>query len=311
MRKHLMLALAGLLLLTSSGRADVTPTVSSYIENYRETWFATAEEKKRCAAILSELSGEDLALARKKGDSINQAMRDTNCLDAYSYIFGTELLAEGAGSTKLDKPSVEMIGSYLFMYINTFENTGEDLIAQLKKLDEHTVALVKTVVIDVRGNPGGFIHTLRDVLDVSFAPKKDLRFLKLSGKATYGTYYTTSRTGMFVGRNIRVLTDPATASSSEWLIETLCYEWYPDKCSVVGSPTTFGKSQLQCLSPKLGTKLTCGEWFMADRQASGKDQSRVQRLVRGVGITPDRPLDFDCDRFAYQCIAKKLADADL
>ncbi len=308
-----MLSVAGLLLLTSSAPAEMLSTtdVTAY---YKDTWLASLEEKSRCAVTLQALATDDILVAKRNGVAIDQAMRETRCLDSYSYIYGRSILPSAPTATLLDTPSIDVVGSYLFVYINTFDNKGEDLLAKIEKISEPVRASVKTVVIDVRGNPGGQIDTLRKVLDLSFSPRAGMRFLELSGKATYGTFYTTTRTGIFAGRDIRILTDPHTASSSEWMIETLCFEWYPDKCTTLGNSPTFGKSLLQCINKdaSLEVKLTCGEWYMADKYPSGKDQSKLPQRIQGIGITPDKLMIFaECERFGYTCIARELADAGL
>ncbi len=310
MRTHFMLALAGLLMVTSPVRSEGITSTAEVTAHYKDTWFASDAEKARCADRLQAFAGDDLEAAKKQGVAIDDMMRSEKCLDGYSYIYGHSTLP--IASARLDTPSVDAIGSYLFIYINTFENKADDLIAKLKKLDEQAVEAVTTVVIDVRGNGGGYVESLKNVLDESFSPEPGLRFLQLSGKASYGTFYTTSRKGIFAGRKIVILVDPQTASSSEWLVEILCYEWYPNTCTTLGVSPTYGKSILQCIydGKTMEIKLTCGEWFLVNKRTH-EAEAKPQR-VQGVGIKPDKPMAFsDCDRFAYTCIAAELAEAGL
>ena len=307
----------GVLTCLLAGLCSLVGTTSTFnytktehvARHYEQTWFAPAQEKRRCGALLRTLAGDDLRIAFKIGLSIDEAMRATKCLDRYSYIYGPDMLPVGASGAVLSGPSVDTVGPYLFLHIASFQIAAQDLVGVIGKIDPKTSEDIDTVVIDIRGNAGGYIDTLHELLDRWFAPRAGVRYLKLEGEATFGKYRTTSRTGLFSGRNIRILTDSDTGSSSEWLIETLCYEWYPDKCTTLGSKTV-GKSLLQCINrSEVTTKLTCGEWLLPPK--SNKDQSRLAQRVQGVGIEPDLPLNFDCERYAYGCIALQLAEAGL
>ena len=311
--RTLMGVLVGLLSLTGAIPVYDLSKTEVVARHYTETWFADVKEKARCGTLLRGLAGSDFKYAIEHGTTIDDALRKEKCLDVYSYIYGRSTLPIAPAIPRLDSSSVDLVGSYLFVYINTFENEGDDLVAKIDKLDTKSLDAVKTVVIDVRGNPGGYISTLHRLLDQSFSPRAGVRYLEPKGKVTYGTHYMTSRTGILAGRAIRILTDSDTASSSEWMIETLCYEWYTDKqmCTTLGSKTT-GKSVLQCIwNGEIQIKLTCGEWFLAERGETKKDQSRAPQRIQGVGIEPDMPMSFDCDRFSYSCIAKQLAEAGL
>lgn len=306
-----MLALVGLLSLTGAiPLYDISKT-EAVARHYEETWHGNDAEKKRCSNSLRALAGNDIHVALQSGASIDESMRKAKCLDVYSYVYGSDVLPVGHAVAKMDGPAVDLVGGYAFVYINTFQNNGEELLKKLRALTPKALKDIETVVIDVRGNEGGYVETLRNLLDLSFSPQPGLEYLKLVGRATFGTHYTTSRTGIFAGRSILILADSDTGSSSEWLIETLCYEWYPDKCTTVGAKT-LGKSILQCMQTVyIHMKLTCGEWYLTVRGDTRKDQSRLPVRIQGVGIPPDKPMTFDCDRFAYACIARQLADAGL
>ncbi len=312
MRVSTLYALVGLISLTGNAFAEKTHPIEEIVNHYTGTWFASAEDKVRCGHILRELSGGDMKGVKERGTAIDQALRDARCLDEYSHVYGASILPTADPRKKMDTASIDRIGSYLFVYINTFEEPRDALVSAVKNLDREILKAVKTVVIDVRGNQGGYIHELHKVLDAVFSPQAGVHYLEPEGKPTYGKNFTTSGVGVLAGLEIRILTDSQTASSSEWMIETLCYEWYPEKCLSVGT-TTYGKSRIQCFATVAGVeiKLTCGEWFLPERHARIKDQSRMQR-VQGVGLTADRNMRFEsCDRYNYTCIAEQLASAGL
>ncbi len=284
--------------------------------HYNKWWFADVGNKARCNAILRTLVRErTIQRDSAEGRAIDADMRREHCLDEYSHLYGGELYGTGTAAKKLDNPSVETIGTYLFVYINTFVGSGRgEEIIQLVKQRISAMPVIETVVVDVRGNPGGHIDELHVVLNGLFAPASGIKYLQPLGQMTFkknSKFFTTDQRGMLSGHKIRILTDRATASASEWMIETLCYEWYPDSCATIGS-TTLGKSILQCHGEPAGieVRLTCGEWFLPDRP-NAKDQAKHPHRVQGIGITPDRPMSFDCDRYAYACIAQKLADAGM
>jgi Peptidase family S41 len=317
MRKGLTILAFALCLFTDIAQAQERPTPrEAVIQQYETRWLASPLEKRRCANYARTLSNYRLfEFGSPTGTEIDNELRRVKCLDIYSYLFGQSVLPSG-GAT-LDRSSVERVGSYLFVYINTFGDSVDDVVEKISSLGETDVQAVRTVVLDVRDNLGGYVNQVYKLLNVMFSPRDGVRsFHAARGNPTYGQDYKTDRTGIFAGREIRILTNKDTGSSSEWMLETLCYEWYPKKCVSVGTKT-YGKAILQCIDTlKLGEdfyvvlKVTCGEWFLTNRR---KQQDRLEpQKVQGVGIKPDKPLTFpDCSRFGYDCIARELADAGL
>ncbi len=84
MRMHLMLALAGLLSLSSSVHSTQVFTTADYVELYRTTWFASDEERSRCGDLLQQLAGDDVHAAKRQGALLDGLMRKYKCLDSYS-----------------------------------------------------------------------------------------------------------------------------------------------------------------------------------------------------------------------------------
>lgn len=315
------LLVVGILCLTTPALTDEVelPQADRMAKHYDGWWFASAEEKSRCVALLRSLTADKVvAPLSPEAVGVDAHMRAARCLDSYSHLYGAEPGTGGGPEKKLDAPAVERFGPYLFVYINTFTDVDSKLVEMVKQRESEWRDSVDTVVVDVRGNIGGKIDELHEILNRLFSPKAGIRHLEPSGRMTFKKnphHFETDRRGILSGRKIRILADSATASASEWMIETLCNEWYPDSCLSLGS-TTFGKAILQCgiNDKEFSVQLTCAEWFLKDKHESfAKDQSRVpSRKVQGVGITPDRPMTFtECDRFAYECIATKLEKAGL
>ncbi len=98
---------------------------------------------------------------------------------------------------------------------------------------------MKNLVLDLRGNPGGYMLAATDLADVFFRDKKLLVYLE--GRKTARQNYNSSGSGNLSSARIAVLTDEGSASASEILSGAL-QDW--DRGVVVGR-RTFGKGLVQ------------------------------------------------------------------
>jgi carboxyl-terminal processing protease len=98
---------------------------------------------------------------------------------------------------------------------------------------------MKNLVLDLRGNPGGYMLAATDLADVFFRDKKLLVYLE--GRKTARQNYNSSGAGSLSSARIAVLTDEGSASASEILSGAL-QDW--DRGVVVGR-RTFGKGLVQ------------------------------------------------------------------
>ncbi len=113
-------------------------------------------------------------------------------------------------------------------------------------LDEFTEAVdslrllnMKNLVIDLRGNGGGYMSAATDLAD-QFFPGKNL-IVYLNGRKTPRQEYSSSGNGSLSGTRVAVLTDEGSASASEILAGAL-QDW--DRGVVIGR-RTFGKGLVQ------------------------------------------------------------------
>jgi len=98
---------------------------------------------------------------------------------------------------------------------------------------------MKNLVLDLRGNPGGYMLAATDLPDVFFKDKNLLVYLE--GRKTARQNYNSSGSGTLSSARIAVLTDEGSASASEILSGAL-QDW--DRGVVVGR-RTFGKGLVQ------------------------------------------------------------------
>src|SRR5699024_4945472 len=114
------------------------------------------------------------------------------------------------------------------------EQTAEEFSKQLEKLAKKGI---DGLIIDVRGNPGGVLETVEDVLK-QFIPK-DMPYLQISNKQVHKrTYYSDLQEKKYY--LIRDLIDEGSASTSEIVVVAMKEAGY----DVVGR-TSFGKGTVQ------------------------------------------------------------------
>lgn len=133
------------------------------------------------------------------------------------------------------------------------ENTAKDFVSELEKLEEDGI---EGLVIDVRGNPGGLLNSVEDILS-HFVPK-DIPYIQIEDQqGNKDPYY--SKLAKEKEYPISVVIDEGSASASEILAIAL-KELGND---VVGM-TSFGKGTVQNAVP-LGDgstiKLTFFKWL--------------------------------------------------
>lgn len=136
---------------------------------------------------------------------------------------------------------------------NFAETTAEDFESQLKALEDDGM---EGLVIDVRGNPGGLLNSVEEILDL-FVPK-DIPYIQIEDQSGNKTpYYSTLDKKK--DYPISVLVDEGSASASEILAVAMKEIGY----DVVGT-NSFGKGTVQQAVP-LGdgstVKLTFFKWL--------------------------------------------------
>ena len=154
-----------------------------------------------------------------------------------------------------------------------FEGTAKDFkAARLKLLNQGA----KGLIIDLRGNPGGFLSEVQDICNQMIPQKgRVIAYFTQQGKLLDTVYSTGSDT-----RSVRtvILTDGETASASEFMVAALKDNGV---ASVVGE-TTFGKGVAQSFYDSgNGTSFKYSNFYFT---GPSKD------VIQEKGITPNYPV---------------------
>lgn len=173
---------------------------------------------------------------------------------------------------------------YAYIRISQFQNdTGNDVVKELKKLTNDSKTKLKGLIVDLRNNPGG-------VLDASvttasaFLDREKLPYDKVvvftKGRLS-GSQVKEKANGkdLLKGAPIIVLVNSGSASASE--IVAGCLQDYK-RAIILGTPT-FGKASVQTVLPlkdQRGLKLTTALYYTP----SG-------RSIQAKGIIPDIVVD--------------------
>jgi carboxyl-terminal processing protease len=167
-----------------------------------------------------------------------------------------------------------------YIGIDTFaSNTYDQFLVTLNELEKKEMG---SLIIDVRGNPGGHIDQSRKILDL-LLPKKTVLFRIKEGSKMKKIYAVKKKS---VSYPIAILMNKGTASAAEVLVSSL-HENYKD-CTIIGI-TSYGKGTIQksqSLSSGNSYKYTVERWLTP----SGID-------INGSGIEPDIEVSLDMEYF--------------
>jgi len=124
-----------------------------------------------------------------------------------------------------------------YLKLNKFAaTTNKEFSDALDSLQKNGL---KNIIIDLRGNGGGFMVAATDIADKFFSDKKLLVFL--NGRKTPKQEYASTGSGVLSTARLAILTDEGSASASEILAGAV-QDW--DRGIIVGR-RTFGKGLVQ------------------------------------------------------------------
>ncbi len=138
---------------------------------------------------------------------------------------------------------------------NFAQNTPSELREALQEL---LMRGMKQLILDLRGNPGGYLQIAVEVADEFLAGKKLVVYTE--GRNHKRQEYYTSRPGLFEKGKLVVLVDEGTASAAEILASAL-QEW--GRAKLVGRPT-FGKGLVQeqyMMPDRSAVRLTVARYY--------------------------------------------------
>jgi len=178
-----------------------------------------------------------------------------------------------------------------FIRINKFaESTYEEF---MPKLDSLKRAGMEELILDVRGNSGGFLGEAVDIADEFLDGNKLVVYTK--GDKTDRIEYNCKRNGLFETGNLAVLIDESSASASEVLAGAL-QDW--DRATIIGR-RSFGKGLVQQqfqLTDGSGLRLTVAKYFTPlgrniqkpyDKGRDAYKDDLIERLHNGELVVGD------------------------
>jgi carboxyl-terminal processing protease len=124
-----------------------------------------------------------------------------------------------------------------YIRIGTFSSTThEEFVQKFRELRDKGL---KKLIIDLRGNPGGYLQAATAIADELISGEKLLVYTK--GKAYGRQDYNASKPGLFEQGDLCVLIDQGSASASE-ILSGAIQDW--DRGTIIGR-TSFGKGLVQ------------------------------------------------------------------
>lgn len=169
---------------------------------------------------------------------------------------------------------------------------SQETVSQIVNALRTTLKGAAAIVIDLRGNAGGYMPAGVDVAKLFLEPQT--RVISEVDKSGRATIYISDGVGSETKTPLYLLVDKQTASASEILTAALQDN---HRAIVVGNTETFGKGRIQnvqSLENGSGIAVTKAKYVTP----SGKD-------IHGVGIVPDKKPQTSCgpDDSAATCLS--------
>ncbi len=170
-----------------------------------------------------------------------------------------------------------MIGDVGYVAIRGFsQNTAEGLRERLEEFEKRGA---KSVILDLRSNPGGLLEEARKVAEMFLPVGRKIVSTEGRDPRQRMAYYATGREGYFE-MSLAVLINEGSASGSE-IVAGALQDW--GRAIIVGR-RSFGKASVQSIEP-LGKGDT-----RALRMTVAHYYTPRHREISGVGIVPDVTL---------------------
>ena len=159
---------------------------------------------------------------------------------------------------------------------------------------------MKSLIFDLRGNPGGLLDQGVAVSDLFLDPEKVI--VETRGRAPGSTReFKDAKPQSWARLPIVVIVNGGSASAAEIIAGALQDH---DRAVLVGTPT-FGKGLVQSfwrLTPETGLKLTTARWYtpsgrtiQRQTRSEAEQEAQVVAAQRGQDIKPDSTLLFHTD----------------
>lgn len=218
---------------------------------------------------------EVVGLIKGKKEIILTVKRDKK---EKSFIVKVENIDIPVVSTKVFENEDDKIG---YLYLETFSSNAKDQVKDgLAKLEKENI---NSLIIDLRGNTGGYLNTCKDIANIFLKKNKTIYSLESKVDKTH----VVDTTNEHYDLPIVVLIDGATASASEILAAAL-KESYG---AILVGTKSYGKGKVQQtnkLSDDTMIKYTTAKWFTPNGDS-----------IDGVGLEPGITVELSLDYFKY------------
>lgn len=199
-----------------------------------------------------DLNDAVLKIRGKKGSTVTLKVHRPGMKDQLTFTIKRDEIPLETVFASIKKVQDKPVG---YIAISSFsEHTTKDFTAELKKLEKKGI---KGLVLDVRGNPGGYLQSVEDIL--KHFVTKDHPYIQIAERNGNKKQYF-SKLKEKKPYPVSVITDKGSASASEILAGALKEaEGY----DVVGDPS-FGKGTVQQAVPMgdgSNIKLTLYKWL--------------------------------------------------
>jgi len=170
-----------------------------------------------------------------------------------------------------------------YIFIRNFaENTDEEFE---RKMEALTAKGMKSLVLDLRGNPGGALFPCVDVAD-EFLPKGDLVVSVKGRNRRYDQQLSASRNNQYEKLPVVVLINQGSASASEIVAGAIMDH---DRGLIVGEDS-WGKGLVQTmfpLGPNMAMALTVAKYYTPSGRSIQRDYSRFDQYFLDEKVTPE------------------------
>lgn len=219
---------------------------------------------------VSKMDTTELAkLLKDMGDDVTLNITITRLGEAHTYSVDKEII-------EYDYIDYELLeGKVPYIKLIEFNGNAGGQVREAILAMQDDILEMNTLVLDLRGNPGGLITEAEDVLGCFVGPDKLLAIIEQKSKEDK-KYYTTGEKVFPDGVKLYVLIDGSTASASE--LVTCALQDYELDITTIGD-ISFGKGIAQTykiLSDGSAFKYTEGLYYSPKR-----------RNIHEVGIIPD------------------------
>lgn len=175
-----------------------------------------------------------------------------------------------------------------YVSISRFSETTYDEL--VKSLDELKKQGMKNLIIDLRGNPGGYLNQAVEIANLFIDGGKKIVYTK-GRRSEFDEEYDATKSAPFKNIPLIILVNNGSASASE-IFAGAMQDW--DRALIVGE-TTFGKGLVQrqfVLPDNSALRLTIARYYTPSGRSIQRDYRKIanhQEYFEDAGKNNDKP----------------------